>query len=183
MRGVLDGADGKPVLFVGSDEDDAEAVKLGYAILVCAKDGPHGHRHMLGYKSLGAPKDANYFYTVKGKRMALNLLDHEDPEFIPPVVIFAGLNFVNHRLKEGDKVLVHCNAGHSRGPTMAEMFLRAIGELPSGFGTSEKVFRSLYPKYDPGVGMRSFARTHWAMLQTFFKREGKANGNDGKARP
>jgi predicted protein tyrosine phosphatase len=104
--------------------------------------------------------------------MALNLLDLDDPHFIPEEAVFTGLNFINKRLTAGDKVLVHCNAGHSRGPTMGLMFLRTIGEMPSSFGTSEKIFRSLYPKYDPAMGMRTFARAHWAQLKDFY-------GNDG----
>jgi len=172
MRGVLDGPDGKPVLFVGDDNDDPEAQKKGYAILVCAKDGLYGHRSILRYHTLGAPKDVNYYHVTRGKRMALNLLDLDDPHFIPEEAVFTGLNFINKRLTAGDKVVVHCNAGHSRGPTMGLMFLRTIGEMPSSFGTSEKIFRSLYPKYDPAMGMRTFARAHWAQLKDFY-------GNDG----
>jgi hypothetical protein len=173
MRGVLDGPDGKPVLFVGDDKDDPEAVKRGFAILCCCKDGPVGHRSILHYHTLGAPKDANYYHVTRGKRMALNLLDLDDPHFIPEEAVFPGLNFINKHLKAGDKVLVHCNAGHSRGPTMGLMFLRTIAEMPSSFGTSEKIFRSLYPKYDPGTGMRTFARAHWTQLKDNFY------GNDG----
>jgi len=168
MKGILDDEKGHPILFVGGDVDDAEAQKRGYAILVCAKDGPWGHRSLLGYHTLGAPKGPNYFHFTRGKRMVLNLLDMDDPNFIQEDVIFAGLRFINDRLKAGDKVLVHCNAGVSRGPTTAMIFLRSIGELPSGFLTSEKVFRALYPKYNPGRGMRVFARAHWAQLKDNF---------------
>lgn len=168
MRGVLDGPDGKPVLFVGDDSDDPEAVKKGYAIVTAAKDGPWGHRAALRYTTMGAPKNENYYHATRGKRMVLNLLDVDDPKFIPEDVIFPALRFINKHLKAGDKVLVHCNAGHSRAPTIAMMFLRTIGELPASFGTSEKVFKALYPKYDSGVGMRVFARTHWEELKDDF---------------
>lgn len=168
MRGVLDGADGNPILCVGDDNDDQEAAKKGYAILSACKDGPWGHRAALRYKTMGAPKNDNYFYATRGKRMVLNLLDLDDPEFIKEDAIFPALKFINKHLKAGDKVLVHCNAGHSRGPTIAMMFLRTIGELNAGFLTSEKVFRVLYPKYDPGIGMRTFAREHWQQLKDNF---------------
>jgi hypothetical protein len=169
MKGILDGPDGKPILFVGDDNDDPEAAKKGYAILTAAKDGPWGHRAALRYTTMGASKDKNYFHAERGKRMVLNLLDLDNPDFIQEDVIFPALKFINKHLKAGDKVLVHCNAGHSRGPTIGMMFLRTIGELPGGFLTSEKVFRVLYPKYDPGIGMRTFARSHWTELQNFFQ--------------
>jgi hypothetical protein len=37
-----------PRLFVGGDKDVAEAKKRGYARLTAAKDGPDGHRAILG---------------------------------------------------------------------------------------------------------------------------------------
>lgn len=175
MRGVFDGPDGKPILFVGDDSDDIEAQKKGYAILSACKDGPYGHRAALNYHTQGAPKGDHYYAATRGKRMVLNLVDHDDPNFIQEDAVYPGLRFIDKHLKAGDKVLVHCNHGHSRGPTMAMMFLRTIGELPSGFTTSEKVFRALYPKYDPNAGMRTFARGHWAELAKFFKGQ---NGND-----
>ena len=161
MIGVLDGPDKKPVLFVGSDEDDSKAAESGYAILCCCKDGPHSHRQILGYTSLGAPKGKDYYFVERGKRMALNLIDADDPHFIPEEVIDAGLKFIDKHLAAGDKVLVHCNAGHSRGPTMAMLYLRKVGEMPYSFKSGEKVFRALYPKYDPNAGMRHYARAHW----------------------
>lgn len=168
MKGVLDDSSGKPILFIGDDSDDVEAQKRGYAILVCAKDGPYGHRAALGYKERGAPKNANYYHATRGKRMVLNLLDVDNPDFIPEQVILPALNWINKHLKAGDKVLVHCNAGHSRGPSIGLAYLRAIGEMPYSFRTSEKVFKSLYPRYDPGNGMRAFVRTHWQQLKDNF---------------
>jgi hypothetical protein len=169
MKGILDGPDGKPILFVGDDSDDAEAVKRGYAILSACKDGPRGHRAALRYTTMGAPKDENYYHATRGKRMVLNLLDLKDPDFIPEDAIFPALKFIDKHLKAGDKVLVHCNAGRSRSPSVGLAYLRAIGEMPYSFRTAEKVFKSLYPSYSPGNGMRTFVREHWVMLEKFLK--------------
>jgi dual specificity protein phosphatase-like protein len=169
MKGILDGPDGKPILFVGDDNDDQEAAKKGYTILSACKDGPYGHRAALRYTTMGAPKDENYFHATRGKRMVLNLLDVDDPKFIPEEVIFPALRFINKHLKAGDKVLAHCNAGHSRSPSLALAYLRAIGEMPYNFRTAEKVFKSLYPRYAPGLGMRTFVRQHWEQLEKFFQ--------------
>lgn len=168
MRGVLDGQDGKPILYVGSDDDDKEAQKRGYYIVSACKDGPYGHRAALGYTTQGAPKGPQYYHAISGHRMVLNLIDHADPAFIQEDAIFPALRFIHKHITAGEKVLVHCNHGHSRGPSVAMMFLRTIGELPSGFLTSEKVFKSLYPDYDPNVGMRHFVRAHWQQLKDNF---------------
>jgi hypothetical protein len=164
MVSVLDDDAGNSILYVGSDKDDVEAQRRGYAVLVIAKDGPYGHRSMLGYHSLAAPKDKNYYFVERGNRMALNILDLDDPEWIPDEAINAGFDFLDRHLKAGDRVLVHCNAGHSRGPTMAMMYLRRVGELPHTFRGGYRVFHTLYSEFDPGVAMYKYARKRWDSL-------------------
>ena len=158
-------------LYVGDEEAVPEANRRGYSILAACKDGSSDcHRAVLGYTTLGAPKDKNYYFVQKdSKHMALNLIDTEDAAFIPDTVVNAGLQFLKEEYTAGKKVFSHCIAGHSRGPTMAMMFMRVIGELPHGFATSEKVFRTLYPHYSPNTGMRVYARARWSDLPTFFK--------------
>lgn len=151
-------------LYVGSDDDDNYASNRGWSILVCAKDGPYGHRHMLGYKTHAAPKDSNYYFVRKGNRMALNLIDSDSPHMIPEQAINAGLDFIKEQIDTGKNILVHCNYGHSRGPTTALMYLRTIGEMPSSFHQSESKFKTLYPKFNPTSGIEQFARFNWSNL-------------------
>ena len=156
-------------IYVGSDKDVAKAEERGYARLACCKDGPDSHRSMLGYTTLGAPKGKNYLSVRKGDVMALNLIDVDDPTMIPDEVIDLGINFIEDMQSAGRKMLVHCNAGHSRSTTITFMYLRAIGEMPDSFLAAEKKFRYIYPPYDPGVGMRAHARERWKSLPDFFK--------------
>jgi hypothetical protein len=158
-------------LYVGDKEGAPIAERRGYSVLAACKDGsPDCHRAVLGYTTLGAPKDENYyFYRSDAKHMALNLIDSEDPAMIPDSVVDAGLQFMKERYDAGDKVFSHCIAGHSRGPTMMLMFLRAIGEMPDSFLGSERKYGALYSEYDPGKGMRKYARERWASLPKFFK--------------
>jgi hypothetical protein len=154
-------------LYVGDEEAIDLAEKRGYSILAACKDGsPDCHRAVLGYTTLAAPKDKNYYFIQSDKdHMALNLIDVDDPDLIPDTVIDAGLKFMKDRYDAGKTILVHCIAGHSRSPSMMLMFLRSIGEMPEGFIRAEKKFRTLYPPYDPGVGMRAHARTRWDELK------------------
>lgn len=149
-------------LYIGSDEDyEKLALRPGWFTLRCCKEGVGGHRATLGYKEQSAPKGANYLSATTGSRMALNFIDPHDPAFIPKKMVEAGLAFIDEHLSAGDKVLVACNKGHSRGPTTAMLYLRSIGELPHNFIASERIFRTLYHPYDPGIGARQFARSHW----------------------
>lgn len=148
-------------LYVGSDDDVATAKARGYARLACCKDGPDGHRTMLGYTALGAPKGKDYLFARKGDWMALNLVDSPEPTMIPDKVIDAGLEFIKEQMDRGNKILVHCNAGHSRGPSMAMLYLHSIGELSQGYNRALHIFKTLYPKYNPGHGMEYHVRTRW----------------------
>lgn len=152
-------------LWLGSDEDVPEAKKRGYARLTCAKDGPDGHREILGYTTLGAPKDKNYLFARKGDHAAMNLIDVEDPDFISDAMLDKGLQFINEMMSEGKKILVHCNAGMSRGPTTVMMYLRTIGELDQPFNRAKHIFKTLYPKFDPGHGMLFHAMSRWDELK------------------
>lgn len=163
MEQIIDG------LYLGSDKDVAAAKERGYARLCACKDGEDSHRSMLGYDTMSAPKGEDYYFARKGNVMALNLIDVDDPLMIPDKVIDEGLDFIREMQVKGRKLLVHCNAGHSRSATLVFMYLRTNGELSDSFVRSEKVFRTLYPSYDPSVGMNSHARVRWKTLPDYFK--------------
>lgn len=150
-------------LYVGNDQDFLKVKdRKGWSTLRCCKEGAGGHRETAKYTTAGAPKGEDYLAAGTGSHLALNFIDPHDPHFIQIEMLRKGLKFIQERLDAGDKVLIACNRGHSRGPTTAMLFMRSIGELPNTFVGSENIFRTLYPNYDPGIGMRTFARSHWS---------------------
>lgn len=157
-------------LYLGSDDDVAKAKERGYARLCCCKDGIDSHRSMLGYTGLGAPKGKDYLFARKDDVLALNLIDSPDPEFIPDEVIDEGLKFIKEMQDKRRILLVHCNAGMSRSASIVLAYLHSVGEMPQGFVGAERMFRTIYRKYSPGVGMRSHIRTRWSELPKFFNK-------------
>ncbi len=156
-----------PNVFVGSDSD-YEKIKddKDWVALRCAKFGPGSHKEILGYETQAAPEGPNKYWVKKGRVLALNLLDLDDPNFVPPEAIQKGLDFIRDNVDE-KKVLVACNAGHSRGPTLGLMWLRTLGRMPYSFLHSSKIYRNdVYPKFDPSPGIEQFARSKWASLLT-----------------
>lgn len=154
-------------LYVGGDQDfDKLHLVKGWSFLRCCKFGPGSHKEILGYDTQAAPEGKNKFTVRKGNVLALNMLDLDDPNYVDPGMIQSGLDFIKQRLDAGDKVLIACNHGVSRGPTVALMFLRTLGDFPYGFMQSERIFRGIYHQYDPGIGINQFARQHWASLGT-----------------
>lgn len=151
-----------PRLWVGDDEDYEKIKdKEGWSAVRCCKYGSGGHQQTLGYHTLAAPEGKNKYWVRRGNRLALNILDLDDPNFIPDDMIATALTYIGERLAAGDKVAVCCNHGHSRGPTIALLYLRSIGEMPYSFVWAEKIYRVLYPKYDPAQGIRQYTRMRW----------------------
>ena len=56
------------------------------------------------------------------------------------------------------RVLVHCNQGHSRAPSIGLLCLAAHTKLFSGLdhGDAHDRFLELYPEYDPKAGVPDF---------------------------
>lgn len=155
-----------PNVYVGGDED-YEKVKndKDWCYVRCCKFGDGGHKDLLGYNTQSSPEGPHKYWAKKGRVLALNLLDLDDPNYVPEEAIQQGLDFIRDNVDE-KKVLVACNAGHSRGPTMGLMWLRTIGRMPYSFMQSEKHYANLYRKFDPSPGIEQFARMHWASLLT-----------------
>ena|ERR1700734_3175498 len=151
-----------PRLYVGNDQDYERLIgRDGWCFLRACKYGAGGHQQTLDYHTLAAPEGKNKYTVTRGNKLALNILDLDDPNFIPQSMIDEALSFIGDGLAEGKKVLVACNHGHSRGPTIALLYLRSIGEMPYSFVWAEKIYRTLYPEYDPAQGIRQFARMRW----------------------
>lgn len=149
-------------LFVG-DQGDYEALEargLWDWVIVHACKEPH-HRQAVGYSGRGAPKDhPEYLIARRDNRLILNLVDADDPAYIPKEIIDAAVSFIRDNMIRY-KVLVHCNQGASRAPTIA--MLAIAPSLSADFLTAEEKFSAeLYQPYMPKNGMRSFAQTHWA---------------------
>lgn len=151
-------------LFVGN-QDDYElnvARQGGWAVVHACKE-PY-HRAVLGYRGRGAPKDnPEYLVARRGDRLILNLVDADNPAYIPQEIIDTALSFISEKLAENLKVLVHCNQGMSRSPSIGLLYLvQHTDKLPKdSFAEAERAFREFYPLYNPAGGVRGFIQSHW----------------------
>lgn len=146
-------------LWVGSQQDfESLPPDHGLAIVHACKE-PH-HRAALGYTGRAAPKDHDeYLFAYRDGCIILNLVDVADPAYVRAELVDAALAFIAAKRGEGQGVLVHCNQGRSRSPTIA--MLAMARDLPADFEEAEDLFRKLYPDYQPANGMREFALSNW----------------------
>lgn len=152
-------------LFIGdqSDYENNVAGNEGWFIIHACKE-PY-HRKALGYTGKGAPKGhPEYLVAKRGDRLILNLIDPDDPEYIPKEIIDAALDFIKEGLQLGKKVLVHCNQGESRSPCIGLLYMAMNGLIPNkNFLEAEHAFQLIYQDYQPSKGMRRFLINNWSL--------------------
>lgn len=161
-----------PNLLVGNDNDASDLLlALGdqpndWFILHAAKL-PY-HKLFCGYTGRGAPKDSPEYYTARrGNRLALNLIDVENVEWMPPQIWDAAMAFISEGWTMNKRVLVHCNQGGSRAPAIALLWLAENTDEWRGipFEEAEEKFREVYPFYAPAGGPREYIRRAWPVVQ------------------
>jgi hypothetical protein len=141
-------------LFVGNQDDELSIKdQEGWYIIHACKE-PY-HRQALGYTGRGAPKDhPEYLIARRPGRLILNLVDVDDVKYIDPKIIDAALVAIHsHRFTH--KVLIHCNQGLSRSPSIALLYLH------QHFQITLEDFRQIYPNYAPAKGMADYVSQHW----------------------
>lgn len=152
-----------PNLWIGSERDFENEVnnKLDWYVVHACKE-PY-HRQLLGYTGRGAPKEhPEYLLARRNNRLYLNLVDAPSAIFFDKSIIDAALEFIHEGLANNKKVLVHCNLGESRSPSIGFLYLAIYTNmLPKTFLEAELDFIKIYPNYNPGNGIRGFMLNNW----------------------
>lgn len=147
-----------PGLFVGST---ADTYKFAGSVLHAARD-PWFERAKISFKW---KHDEEYPILVNENvirtdynEMALNMVDADDARYFPDDMINAGLEFITERMSEGDAALCHCNAGLSRSPSLAMLWLWEHGFLDDEYKYAVPQFKNLYPNWSPGNGIWNYLK-------------------------
>jgi hypothetical protein len=124
------------------------------------------HQRAVGYQGSLPNTHRNYLTLVDGSDLFMNIID-------PPVPLFMAPSFSNFlRFSEehwlaGKKLLIHCNQGESRAPSLALLFLakcrKAIDN--TSYLAARTEFERLYSRYNPGKGIQTYFAKHWDELR------------------
>lgn len=92
----------------------------------------------------------------------LNLIDPHIPLFKQESFdIF--LKYTLAAYDDGQDIIIHCNQGRSRAPTLALLFaakrLEAITN--ESFDAARAEFEEIYPEYAPGKGIETWMQKNW----------------------
>lgn len=151
-----------PNLHVGSERDEQRMRgQAGWFFIHACKE-PY-HRLALGYTGRTAAKThPEYLIARRNGRLILNLVDVDDPNYIPAEIVDAALDAVRDNIPHS-RILLHCNQGQSRSPSIALLFLLKHTDIlgEKEMAAAIAAFRTIYPPYAPARGMAEYIRLNW----------------------
>ncbi|WP_322003140.1 hypothetical protein [Marinobacter alexandrii] len=123
------------------------------------------HQRAVGYTGKLPNSHPNYLVLEQGSDLYLNIIDPPVPLFMP-ALFSSFLEFAKKHWDDGKKLVIHCNQGESRAPSLALLFLaRALTVIDdSSYGSARDEFQKLYPRYQPGKGIQTYFTQNWAKL-------------------
>jgi len=152
-----------PNLFVGNCNDCFYHEKDGWAVIHACKSPCH--QNILGYKGSLPQNHPNYLIYERPNHLFLNIIDPQEPLFKLPL-FSRSLDFIDSHLPT-QKVLVHCNNGLSRAPSIVLLFLaKRLKNIDNDdFMHAASDFKKLYPYYQPGRGILIYLSQNWQTLE------------------
>ena len=159
-------------LFIGNDSDCSVCVKdSDFAIIHACKTC---HQKALNYSKNLPSVHPNYLIYENGAHLFLNMVDKPvefQPQFTHPMVSKA-MEFINNNIKN-KKILIHCNQGQSRSPSLGLVYLARNGDIPKdSYSVAAQAFLKLYPDYSPGTGIALYLEHNWDWIINEFKNHG-----------
>lgn len=153
-----------PNLYVGTADDYETTVKGNneWCVVHACKE-PY-HRQTLGYTTRAVSnKHPEYLFAVRDNRLVLNMIDADTPKYIPKEIVDKSIEFIKQGLSDNKKVLVHCNQGMSRSPSLAMLYMAMHTDAfnDNTINAVETEFAKIYPLYNPSNGIRSYLIQNW----------------------
>jgi len=129
------------------------------------------HAELLGYAGKGKVDSSSpeYLMAKRGRHLVLNMIDAEE-RFFRPEFFREALDHIEAGMwAKPARVLVHCNQGVSRSPSIALLYIAKRTTLldpldRATFDAARKAFEHLYPAYVPGKGIAAFLDRWWEHL-------------------
>ena len=150
-------------VFIGGEEDCRGGTEELAVVHACKNPC---HCSFVGYRGKLSQQHPNYLAFRRGYDLALNLIDPPTPLFMPKS-FSTFLDFASDNHAEGRSILIHCNRGESRAPSLALLYLaKRVGALPNdSYANARNAFSPLYPSYLPGLGIQAYLSNNWNLFE------------------
>ena len=99
-----------------------------------------------------------------GSDLYLDMVDADKPKYFDLESFRRFLDFTDRHIKDRP-VLIHCNKGGSRAPSLALLYMaKRLGTLPNGsYNDARHVFKQAF-NYRPNKGIAAFLTENWGAL-------------------
>ena len=149
-------------LFIGNEVDCFYEERPNWSVVHACKHPCH--RNALGYSGNLSNRHPNYLIFEKGSHLFLNMVDMNKSlsHFYTEPIVIKVLDFIEKRIKENN-VLIHCNQGLSRAPSLALLYLaKRKGVIDNNsYQRAKDDLKKLYAVYTPGNGIYVYLTKHW----------------------
>jgi len=153
-----------PNLFIGT-ENDCNFSNVDDMAIIHACKYPC-HVKAVGYKGSLPPTHPNYLILENEQHLFLNMVDMErelSPIYTHPIMKSA-MTFIEKHVAD-QKILIHCNQGVSRSPSIALLYLARKRYITnSSYAVAMDDFRNLYSGFNPGGGIALYMIKFWDEL-------------------
>lgn len=122
------------------------------------------HRHAVGYEVRSLESHHPHYLAIeKPHHLYLNMIDPPVPLFKPQSFDLF-FDFVDREITKRP-VLIHCNKGESRAPSLALLYMaKRLRLLPdNSYQAAADSFSARFP-YKPGKGIATYLQENWQKL-------------------
>jgi len=139
-------------LYIGGEQDSGPH----YDVVIRA--AKKFHRETLGYTGNLSKSHQHYRFLERPRELILNLVDADSVLYIDHKVISRAIQFI-HKNIDGNSILVHCEQGVSRAPSIGFLYLMYRGVFANlSFADAILEYLKIYPRYRPNSGIFDFVR-------------------------
>ncbi|MDI6737993.1 MAG: dual specificity protein phosphatase [Nanoarchaeota archaeon] len=154
-------------LYVGNETNCFQELKEEWAVIHACKSPCHQRK--VGYKGSLPQNHPEYLISEKDNHLYLNIVDMPNtlsPKYTDPIINRA-IQFIEQNIST-KKVLIHCNQGESRAPSIALIYLANKGIIQkANFEGAIKQFKERYTNYSPARGIYSYMKVNWETITKF----------------
>lgn len=148
-------------LYIGNETDCSFNIVDKMAIIHACKFPCHAKA--VGYRDSLSPTHPNYLIMEPGQHLFLNMVDMEkelSPFYTNPIMKSA-LTF-NEKYIVRQKILIHCNQGLSRSPSIELLYLAHEDHIANdSYSNAVNDFRKLFSVFNPGLGIALYMKNRW----------------------
>lgn len=150
-------------IFVGGTDASSLRHDSDWAVVNTAKNV---HCEILNWDNRPPRDHPNYLVLERDQLLSFNWVDGPAHlyNWSGSAAFVRALDFID-RWYHSKSVLIHCNQGQSRSPTVALLYLaKRLCIIPdSSFAAARAEFQLLYPSYNP-AGIADYVSSHWSEI-------------------